>query len=60
MESEHKAYSIVSVSLAAVLITLSITGKCCNDSDNAVLKVGIEKGCQAIPGPNGNPTLLCK
>lgn len=45
MESEHKVFSIMSVSIAAIFIVLMVIAKGCNDSDNALHKYQADKGC---------------
>lgn len=48
MSEDTKFWSITSVVTGVVLVVMCITGKACNDSDNATMRKALDKGCSVI------------
>lgn len=44
---------------AVIVIPLSIAGKGCNDSDNALIKAAVEKGCSVVKEEHHDRSFLC-
>lgn len=52
--NDFKLASVIWICIAATVITLSIVGKGCNDSDNRVRMHGLAQGCDVTKDKNGN------